>query len=114
MKAVQSLQIGKDEAIKRATQAEARALLLEEQNAEKSRLLEQRENKVETADRREKEKIYDDLQKDTDFINSDMSQLERCLDICRRRAELGKQYGKNWDCLTNACDRYKRNPESAK
>jgi uncharacterized protein HemX len=108
MKQVQDALAAADAKTKLAEAKEAKAALLEQQIAAKVKITEADQTKLEEESKRRDEQIQNALQHDNDAINSDMSNCERCRDICTRTATVAKSNPNlaQYQCGANDCADY--------
>lgn len=84
MKQVQEVLAAADAATRRAEAKEAQAELLKQQMDAKATVTTADRVKLEQESERNEEKIKTSYEHDQTFINSDMSDCERCRDVCSR------------------------------
>lgn len=93
-----------EKATKAAEEKEAKAEALEKINAQKLGQNQANVKALDEKDRQASERIANDAKRDQEFINSNLSDCERCSDICSRRKRLSDAAGKpEWVCPSDAC-----------
>lgn len=105
MKLVQDSLAAAEAKTRSAEAKEAKAELLEQQIAAKAKLTTEDKTKLETESRKRDEQIQNAFQHDTDAINSDMSDCQRCRDICSRVESLivSNPNLAKYSCQPDAC-----------
>jgi uncharacterized protein HemX len=90
---------------KRAEGKEQKAEEMEVVIGQKAAVAEAKKGEIEASDRRAQEQIDVDAKRDADYINRDLSNCERCRDVCARKQRLADAANRpGWQCPADACD----------
>lgn len=106
MKQVQDALAAAEKSTRSAEAKEAKAEVLAEQNAAKAKTTSADKQALETEIAKREADIQNAYQHDQDYINSNLTECDRCRDICSRVAALARTNPNlaQYQCQPDACD----------